>query len=69
MKIIELLNRITVPITNEEADVLGRFLSQKQVFKKDLNLREQYIANGLVNKDILTRKRKNGQTFYRKKIQ
>jgi hypothetical protein len=68
MKIIELLNKVHVPITNEESDLLGRFNENPQVSKKELNLREQTIANSLVNKDILFRKQVDGQVYYKKKI-
>jgi hypothetical protein len=68
MKIIELLNKIRIPITNEEADVLGHFDSNKQLTKEDLSPRQALIANQLVNKDVLFRKNENGKIYYRKKI-
>jgi hypothetical protein len=67
MKIVELLNRVRVPITNEEADVLGKFSEQEIIKRADLNERENYIANQLVNKDVLLRKNQNGQITYTKK--
>lgn len=66
MKIVELLNNIKLPISNEEYDILGKFNEVKEIRKKDLSPREQYLVNGLVNKDILIRKKNNGQTYYRK---
>lgn len=68
MKIVELLNKIRIPITNEEADVLGRFDDSKQLAKEDLSDRQAMIANHLVNKDVLFRKNENGKIYYRKKI-
>ena len=56
MKIVELVNKIRIPITNEEADVLGQFDENKQVAKEDMTAREILISNQLVNKDVLFRK-------------
>ena len=67
MRIVELLNKIKLPINNEEADLLREFDDQSEVHKADLDPRQQYIANQLVNKDVLRRIRENGRTTYRKK--
>jgi hypothetical protein len=67
MKIVELVNKIRIPITNEEADVLGQFDENTQVAKEDMNARQTLIANQLVNKDVLFRKNDNGKIYYRKK--
>jgi hypothetical protein len=68
MKIVELVNKIRLPITNEEADVLGKFDENKKIAKEDLTPRQSLIANQLVNKDILFRKNEDGKIYYRKKI-
>jgi hypothetical protein len=68
MRIVELLNNITVPITNEQADLLGRFEHESTIFKDRLNEREQEIANQLTAQDILLRRNDNGQITYKKKI-
>jgi hypothetical protein len=68
MKIVELLNKIRIPVTNEEADVLGQFDESKQIAKEDMSDRQALIANQLVNKDVLFRKNENGKIYYRKKI-
>lgn len=69
MKIVELLNgKLQLPITNEEAEVLSMFTEHAQISRRELNEREVYIANQLVNKDVLTRKNNNGQISYSKKI-
>jgi len=68
MKIVELLNNVKLSITNEEADVLGKFDKDKKIAKKDLDQRQIYIANNLVNKDILHRKNEKGKIYYKKKI-
>ena len=35
MKIVELLNKVQVPLTNEEADVLGQFYDRATIAKED----------------------------------
>ena len=66
MKIEELLNHITVPVTNEEADVLAPFNGSAKR-KRDFNEREQVVVNQLINKDILMRQNTNGIIEYSKK--
>jgi hypothetical protein len=68
MKIVELVNKIRLPITNEEADVLGQFDRAAKIEKSDLTPRQYLIANQLVNKDILFRKNEDGKIYYQKKI-
>jgi hypothetical protein len=68
VRIVELLNKINLPIDNEEADLLREFDDQSEVHKADLDPRQQHIANQLVNKDVLRRIRENGRITYRKKI-
>lgn len=68
MKIVELLNHIQLPITNEESDVLGKFDEDQSINKTSLSDREQQLANQLVNKDILLRKNQDGCITYKKKI-
>jgi hypothetical protein len=68
MKIVELLNNIRLPITNEEADILGKFHESEKLAKKDLDDRQKIVANHLVNKDVLIRRNENGSIYYRKKI-
>ena len=68
MKIIELVNNIQLPITNEEADLLTEFSSDNNLNKSDLSPRQQILANQLVNKNVLLRTNQNGQIVYSKKI-
>ena len=69
MKIIELLNHVQLAVTNEQADVLGRFDNETEISKNSLNEREQLLANQLTAQDILLRKvNENGQIVYTKKI-
>ena len=68
MKIVELLNSVKLPITNEEADLLHRFDDGEVLPRSQFNERQQHVINQLVNKDVLLRTHQNGQTTYTKKI-
>jgi hypothetical protein len=68
MRIVELLNNITLPITNEESELLDQIEGRTELFKADLDPRQQILANNLVNKDVLYRIQENGRIIYRKKI-
>ena len=69
MRIVELINKVQLPITNEESDVLGKFSMSEEIYKSDLSPREVLIANQLVNKDVLLRKNQDGRIVFKKKIQ
>jgi hypothetical protein len=69
MRIVELLNNITLPITNEEAEVLDLFNEDiKAIRKEQLDERQIVMANKLVNKDVLYRINENGRIIYKKRI-
>jgi len=68
MRIVELLNNLTLPITNEEAEVLDMFEDRKELHKSDLDPRHVIMANKLVNKDVLYRINENGRIIYKKRI-
>lgn len=68
MKIVELLNKVQLPITNEESDLLSQFGNDEMVPRSELNERQQVVANHLVNKDVLLRRNQDGKIFYKKKI-
>lgn len=69
MKIIELLNGLNLPLTNEESEVLQKFDESTSIRKADLDPREQLIANSLVTKEVLTRMKNNdGKISFAKKI-
>lgn len=68
MKIVELLNNLQVAITNEQADLLGRFSHEPSIPKNKLTEREQLIANQLTTQDILLRRNQDGKIIYTKKI-
>ena len=68
MKIVEIAGgKLQLPITNEEAEVLDKFKTTP-IERRELNEREIYIANQLVNKDVLLRKNQDGKISYSKKI-
>lgn len=69
MKIVELLNKVQIQLTNEQADLLGRFQHEPTISKNKLSEREQLIANQLTQQDVLLRRNDNGQIVYKKKIQ
>ena len=69
MRIVELLNNISLPITNEEAEVLDLFNEDiKALYKDKLDERQIIMANKLVNKDVLYRINENGRIIYKKRI-
>ena len=68
MKIVELINSIQIPITNEENDLLNQFEGTEPIYKNSLSERQQLLANQLVNKDILTRRIQDGKVLFKKKI-
>ena len=68
MKIVELVNNIHLPITNEEAEVLERFVGDTPIAKSHLNEREQVLANQLTVKDVLLRTNTDGKIYYKKRI-
>ncbi len=65
MRIAEISGKYQVPLTNEEADFLGKLPVDKSVLKKELTDRDQLLANQLVVKDVLIRKVNNGQVSYK----
>lgn len=66
MKIVEVLGKFTVAITNEENELLTRFDKHPIIEKQELTEHEQLIANQLVNKDLLIRKNIDGTITYKK---
>jgi len=67
MKIVELVNDVRIPISNEEHDLMLMFRNQDQLNRMDLNERQVQIANNLVIKDVLYRKNQDGKITYFKK--
>ena len=64
MRFLEFSNGPNIVITNEEHDVLDKVIDLGQVSKKKFSEREQHLANQLVNKDLLLRKKINDQIIY-----
>jgi len=68
MKIVELTNKVLLPINNEEKELLERFVGDTPIAKSHLNEREQVIANHLTTKDVLLRTNEAGKIYYKKRI-
>jgi hypothetical protein len=68
MKIVELTNKLLLPITNEEQEVLEQFVDDISIAKNQFNEREQLLANSLTNKDVLLRTNQDGKIHYKKRI-
>jgi hypothetical protein len=66
MKIVELTNKLQLPITNEESELLDRFIGDAPIAKAHLDEREQMLANGLTVKDVLLRSNTDGKIYYKK---
>ncbi len=69
MKIIEISSQIKVAITNEEAQMLDKFdESTPALARRELDDRETLIANQLVNKNILSRRKdEQGRIHYKRR--
>jgi len=68
MKIVELTNKLLLPVTNEEHEVLDQFVDDISIAKNQFNEREQLLANSLTNKDVLLRTNQDGKIHYKKRI-
>lgn len=68
MKIVELTNKILLPITNEEQEILEQFVDDIPIAKSQFNEREQLLANSLTVKDVLLRNNQDGKIYYKKHI-
>lgn len=70
MKIIEVTKQLSIAITNEELEVLNLFDEHTPVMaKRDLNERQKQIANQLVTKNILSRKKDDqGRINFKRRI-
>lgn len=67
MKIVELINNVQLPITNEESELLERFIGNTPIAKTHLTDREQVLANQLTVKDVLLRTNEDGKIYYKKR--
>ena len=68
MKIVELTNKILLPITNEEQELLEQFEGDASIAKNQLSEREQVLAHNLTVKDVLLRTNNDGKIYYKKLI-
>jgi hypothetical protein len=65
MRFAEFKPGISVFITNEEQDLFRKIYGAGKVSKRDLEERECNIANQLVIKNMLVRKRVNDSIIYK----
>ena len=68
MKIVELTNKILLPITNEEQELLEQFDGDTLIAKSQLGEREQVLVHNLTVKDVLLRTNNDGKIYYKKLI-
>lgn len=68
MRIVELTNKLKLPLNNEESEILDKFQESKTIAKKDLDEREQYVISKMVEKDVIRRINQEGKIVYTKKI-
>lgn len=64
VRVVDLFERPSVVINNEESALLEYILANQQVTKKDLNERQLYLVDQLVNKNLIIRKTINGISTY-----
>tara|TARA_B100001094_G_C17610288_1_gene520941 strand:- start:128 stop:358 length:231 start_codon:yes stop_codon:yes gene_type:complete len=64
MRFVEFANSHNVVITNEEQDILQQVINDGSIEKKKFSERDAQIANQLVNKDLLLRKKVDDQITY-----
>ncbi len=57
MFVQELFGQVPVFINGEEKDILALYEFTEKLYRRELNERQQHIANGLVNKNVLLRKK------------
>ena len=65
MRFAEFKPGISVFITNEEQDLFRKIYGNGKVSKRDLDERECNLANQLVIKNMLVRKRVNDSIIYK----
>lgn len=67
MKIVEITGNLSVALTNEEADLLLSFKGDGATkLKSELSERQVWIANGLINKNVLRRTQEDGRIAYKR---
>lgn len=65
MRFAEIAQGFPVFITGEEQTVLEKIQSAQYIMKRNLSEREQVIANSLVTKSVIQRKKQDGKIFYK----
>jgi len=63
MRWAEIAGEFKIYVSNDESSLANRVKNEQKIFKKDLSENDLEIANRLVNKSVLLRKR-NGKDIY-----
>lgn len=64
MRIIELFDSPNIVLNNEESDLLEFFNVHQRLTKKDLSPRQLYLVDNLISKNLITRKKIDGNITY-----
>lgn len=64
MRIIELFDEANIVLNNEESELFEFLNVHKTVTKRDLSPRQLYLIDSLVNKNLVIRKKINGNLAY-----
>lgn len=64
MRIVEITDRPSIALNNEENELFEYIQLHQSIEKAKLDDRQQYLVNHLVNKDLVVRKIKDGKVFY-----
>lgn len=64
MRIIEIENQPSIVLNNEETALFEYIQFHQAIEKRELDPRQQLLANQLVNKDLVIRRKVNGNITY-----
>jgi len=64
VRILEIENGPNIVLNNEESAIFEYIQYHQSVEKKDLDPRQQLLANQLVNKSLIVRRKINGNITY-----
>lgn len=64
MRILELVDSPNIVLNNEESDLLEFLQVHQIVGKRDLNPRQLHLIDSLVQKNLVIRKKIDGNTAY-----
>jgi len=64
MRVLELFDSPNIVLNNEESELLEFLNVHQTVTKRDLSPRQLYLIDGLINKNLVIRKRIDGNIAY-----